>query len=74
MRHSYKDESIPVANQRREIAAILAYGVVRQLRKIAYGEIKYSRRNNSLDFLGETRLSVSHGTRDLGLPNEGADA
>lgn len=76
----YQSTSHLTQNERREqIAAILAEGVV-QFRRIAISKeitdppsfAKTGR--NSLDFLRETRLSVSHGTRDLGLRDKGDEA
>ncbi len=69
--------AIPPSPEERqcEVAAILVRGVLQYRRIATSREIKGTQVNdncgqNSLDFLGKTRLSVSHGTRDLGLPDK----
>lgn len=67
------------AERRQEVAGTLAEGVIRYQRIAQFNEITDAQGcvnadQNSLDFLGKTRLSVSHGTRDLGMRNEGDDA
>lgn len=73
--------AIPLSpdERRREIAAALAKGVVRYRRIAPFNEITEARSDEEstrtgLDFLGDTRLSVSHGTGGLGLPDEGDNA
>ena len=65
--------------RRREVAAILARGVLR-LRCIArvdenmHAPESQNVPENGLELPGETRLSVSDGTRGLRLRNDGDDA
>jgi len=65
--------------RRREVAAILARGVVRWHRKArAEGCLSTAESppmaKKSLEFPGETRLSASYGTRGLRPQDEGDDA
>ena len=66
-------------DRRREVASILAKGVVRWHRKVkALGNVDAQESSpdarNCLEFPGETRLSASDGTRGLRLRDEGDDA
>ncbi len=67
------------AERRREVAAILARGVLR-LRRVAQIGVRpdtpksQDLRENGLELPGETRLSVSDGTRGLRLREEGDNA
>ncbi len=71
--------SMPANERRREVAAILARGVLR-LRRIARIGVhpnapkSQDLRENGLELPGETRLSVSDGTRGLRLRDEGDNA
>lgn len=60
----------------REVAAIFAIGVQRLRRPggIPADPDSQNSPETGLEFSGETRLSVSHGTRKLRLPDEGDNA
>ncbi len=71
--------SMPANERRREVAAILARGVLRLRRVAQIGGIMHAPksqdlRENGLELPGETRLSVSDGTRGLRLRDEGDNA
>ena len=65
--------------RRREVAAILARGVLR-LRRTAridgnmHASVPRNLPENGLEFAGETRLIVSDGTRGLRRPDDGDNA
>ena len=66
-------------DRRRQIASILARGVLRLRRKARIGEITHAQESQNLaktglELLGEKRLSVAHGTRGLRLRDEGDNA
>lgn len=68
----------PIA-RRQEIAAILAKGVLRWHRRAKAAGIADSAQpppkpEKGLEFLGETRLSVPHGTRGLSPRDAGDEA
>ncbi len=71
--------STPAEERCREVAAILARGVLR-LRRIArigvhlHAQESQDLRENGLELPGETRLSVVNGTRGLRLRDEGDNA
>jgi len=71
--------SLSADERRREVAAILARGVFR-LRQInqtggfTHAPKSLPDRQNGLELSGETRLSVSDGTRGLRLRDDGDDA
>jgi hypothetical protein len=74
-----EDEHLPPADRRREVALILARGVVRWHRRMKTTGIFDAQkcspdREIGLDFPGETRLSVVNGTRRLWLRDDGDDA
>lgn len=67
------------AERRREVAAILARGVLRLRRIARLGGIMHApeslpKRENGLELSGEMRLSLSERTRGLGLRDDGDDA
>ena len=70
--------SMPANERRCEVAAILARGV-RRLRRTArigvhlHAPKSQDLRENGLELPGETRLSVSDGTRGLRLRDDGDD-
>ncbi len=64
--------------RRREVAAVLARGVlrVRHIARISGNSRDSETQNlaeNGLELLGETRLSASNGTRGLRLRDDGDD-
>ncbi len=71
-------EDMPPSERRREVAAILARGVLR-LRRITrigvhlHAQKSQDLRENRLELSSETRLSVSQGTRGLRLRDDGDD-
>ena len=71
--------STPADERRREVAAILARGILR-LRRVAQIGVRSDApksqdlRENGLELPGETRLSVSDGTRGLRLRDVGDNA
>jgi len=70
---------ISAEQRRREVAAILARGVLRLRRnasKIGFRHAPESApdQQNCLELPVETRLSVSHGTHGLRLRDDGDDA
>ena len=67
-----------LAERRREVAAILARGVIRWRKRaraagIAPTPESPESHENGLELPGETRLSVSDGTRGLRLRHNGDD-
>ena len=66
------------AERRREVVAILARGVLRWREQARTGGMAPTPDGNSpengLELSGETRLSVSHGTRGLRLRDDGDNA
>ncbi len=67
---------LPPAERRREVAAILARGVLRLRRIARFGGIMHAEeslpeRENGLELSGEMRLSLSERTRGLGLRDDG---
>ena len=74
-----EDEHLSPADRRREIASILAKGVVRWHRRMkttgAFDAQESSPdAQNCLELSGETRLSVVNGTRGLWPRDDGDDA
>jgi len=73
------DERLSPAERRREVASILAKGVVRWHRMArTAGKLDAQksspRREIGLELLRETRLSVVNGTRGLRLRDDGDEA
>jgi hypothetical protein len=71
--------SMPAEERCREVAAILARGVLRVRRVTRIGVHLHAPesqdlRENGLELSNETRLSVSDGTRGLHLRHNGDDA
>ena len=67
------------ADRRREIAAVLAKGLARWRRRAKAGGFMHAQescpdRKNRLDLPGQTRLSVSDGTRGFTPRGDGDDA
>ena len=65
-------------NRRREVAAILARGILRLRRNVRSGGNRHAQESqdsseNGLELPGETRLSVSESTRGLRLRDDGDD-
>jgi len=74
-----EDEHLSPADRRREIASILAKGVVRWRRRMRTpgtfdAQESSPDARNCLEFPGETRLSVVNGTRGLWQRDDGDDA
>ena len=74
-----KAHPISPNERRRQVAAILARGVLRLRRSARIGGVTSdpegeSSSENGLEVLPETRLSASDGTRGLRLRNDGDDA
>lgn len=74
----YAVEHLSPADRRREVASILAKGVVRWHRTTkTAGRLDAPESSpghpNGLDLPGETRLSASDGTRGLRLRDDGDD-
>ena len=73
------DETLCPADRRREVASILANGLVRwhrTTRTAGHLDAQESspRRKTGLELFRETRLSVVNGTRGLWLRDDGDDA
>ena len=71
--------SLSPSDRRREIAVILARGVLRWRRRFHTGGVKPTPDSpdscdNHLELPGETRLSVSDGTQGLCLRDDGDNA
>jgi len=74
-----KSTDLTPAVRRHEIASILAKGVLRRHRRakaagIADSAIRPPIPEKGLEFRGETRLSVPHGTRGLSPRDNGDEA
>ena len=72
-------QPISPVERRREVAAILARGILRLRRMARIGGIMHVPESqdlpeNGLELPGETRLSVSDGTRGLRLRDDGDEA
>jgi len=72
-------EYLTPADRRREVASILAKGILRLRRVNQTGGFKLAaesspERRNCLEFPCETRLSVVNGTRGLRSRDDGDDA
>ena len=72
------DETLCPADRRREVASILAKGVVRWHRTTQTANHRDAQesspiRENGLELSRETRLSASDGTRGLRLRDDGDD-
>ncbi len=79
MPHGYASEVLTARERRRQVAAILAKGVVRWRKRAKNGSFMPAPESspvpeNRLDLPGETRLSVSDGTRRLCLRDDGDDS
>jgi len=79
MLHRTEAHIMSPAERRREVAAILARGVVRLRRRNPTDGLTHAPESSpnpekSLELPAETRLSGSHGTRGLRLRDEGDDA